>query len=75
MDYVELNKIMKELMDGAPCQWGVISQDLAQNDFSIIKTWAKHRLTILNRLVTYAELRGCNGCGDSGHDEALDATR
>jgi hypothetical protein len=75
MDYVELNKIMKDLLDEAPCNWGVVSQDLTEHDFCILKTWARHRLTLINRLVTYAELRGGNGCGDSGHDLALEATR
>ena len=75
MDYVELNKIMKDLLDEAPCNWGTISQDLTEDDFCIIKTWAKHRLTLLNRLVIYAELRGGAGLGDIGHEKALDETR
>ncbi len=75
MDYVKLNKKMQELMNLPPCEWGVISQDLTEDDFHIIRIWTGHRIELLKRLVIYADLRGGGGCGDSGHDLALEATR
>ncbi len=73
--YTELQKIMNKMIEGVPCEWGAISQELKDNDFHMVKIWAMNRLKLLERLVTYAELRGGNGCGDSGHDLALEATR
>lgn len=75
MDYVELNKIFDELIKGVPCKWGNISQDLDDNDFHIIRLWSLNKLSLLERLIMYTDMRGGSGKGDIGHEAALDATR
>lgn len=75
MEFNELRKKMKEMIDGAPCDWGILSRNFTQGDFNMLGKWVHNRLEILNRLAMYAGARGGNGCGDVGHDEALDATR
>ena len=75
MNFNDLQKKLRQMLDGAPCDWGILSRNFTESDFSMLKRWVDNRLNILNRLSMYADARGGNGCGDCGHEEALDSTR
>jgi len=73
--FKELQKTLDAMIKETPCDWQLIARDLSESDFSMLRVWVQHRLNHLNRLAMYIDKRGGNGCGDCGHDEALDSTR
>ena len=72
MEFNDLQKVLDNMVNDVPCNWGVMSRNLTEADFKTLKTWVGHRLDMLNRLSVYVTVRSND---DPGHETAIDATR
>lgn len=80
MDYPTMQELFKNLVDNEPFSWGSFlaaykNKKVDSSDLKLMTQWARHRMNLMARLSVYLDQRGGNGCGDIGHEKALEASR